>query len=252
MKKIYFIIIVGLLSSCSVTKKNEYLFPANSSINMKYTPRPYLIDTVKSKTYLQANYQSFTGNNNDDFNQTNALELSISRGHQLKVIQFCYGASITTGTSSYSVFNADASKSNRVKDGFGSVLLHGGINGVTKFKEGEFRYLSLDFGFSKEFGDYPTNRKKFEGKEFYTTVSNTSISTLGLGTEICFTNGKVKFAAKLGVAKNLGSFKYTNQSGTYNESNSFPYIALHASYKNFTITSEGSDNIARLGLGFSF
>ncbi len=239
----------GLLSACSV---NEFLLPANIATNMKYMPKPYSADSVPSKIYIQGHYQAFDGSTADEYATTEAFELSISRAHQLKEIQFAYGASVTTGSASYNVYNPGGKVLNSAKKGFGSFLLQGSINGVTRFGNAEFRYLSLDLGYSKEFGEYPASRKTLAGDKYYTTLTNTSFGTVGLGSEICLTGGIINLTFKLGAAQNIGKFLYVQETGAYLQNKVFPYIAIHTSYKGFIGTFEGSNNTLRIGLGYGF
>lgn len=254
MKKIFLLIAFsGFLTSCYVGKEtNEFLLPSNISSNMKYLPKPYSIDSAKSKIYLQGGWQSYSGAENEDYFKTNAFELSVSRGHQRKRFQFAYGGSFSTGNASYSVYDVDGKNPSTIKNSFSNLLVQASINGVAKIRTGELRYLALDFGYSKEFGDYPDVRKQFEGKQYYTTLDHNSISTVGLGSEVCFTHGIVKLAIKLGVAKNLGSYLYVQQNNSYFKNELYPYVSIHASYRGVTITSQASENTGRIGLGYEF
>lgn len=244
--------IAGLLSACSYKVPNTFLLPANLASNMKYMPKPYATDSARSKIYIQGHYQAFDGSTADEYATTEAFEVSLSRGHQLKDIQFAYGASLTTGNASYNIYDKDGDVLNSAKKGFGSLLLQASINGVKRFGSTEFRFLSLDLGYSKEFGEYPKSRQALEGNRYYTTLSNTSFGTVGLGSELCLSGGLIGFAFKLGVAKNIGNFLYVENSNAYLKNTVFPYIAIQTSCKGFIGTFEGSDNTLRIGLGFGF
>lgn len=219
---------------------------------MKYLPKPYSIDSVKSKTYVQGGFQSYSGNENEDYFKTNSFELSVSQGRKIKGFQFAYGGSFTAGNASYAIFDASGKNPSIVKNSFSNLFLQASINAVTKLRTGEFRYLALDLGYSQEFGDYPDFRKNFEGKEYYTTLNHNSISTVGLGSEICFTHGILKLAVKLGLAKNLGRYLYVQHDNSYFKNELFPYTSVHASYRGITLTAQASENTSRLGLGYEF
>ena len=155
MRKYFFLIVItGLLSSCIMgTKTNQFLLPSNISGNMKYMPKPYTKDSSKSTTYLQAGIQRYTGNENEDYFKTSAFELSATRGHQRKNFQFAYGGSFSAGSASYHIYDTSGKNPSKIKNSFSNLFLQASVNGVKTTRYAEFRYLSLDLGYSKEFGD---------------------------------------------------------------------------------------------------
>ena len=255
-KSISFLLVTTyfFISSCSVQKDpNVFLLPVNGTSNMKYLPKPCTTDSAKSKFYVQGNYQGIEENDSEESLSTRAFELAISRGHSKQNFQFAYGASYTMGQAYYPKYDQTGRSFVQDKKSFGAVLIHGSFNGVKKLRNiGELRYLCLDFGYSKEFGDYPSTRAQIEGNRFYTTVSNTSVATLGLGSEICLTEGVVKVSTKLGIAKNLQNFTYVQGTDSYFKNDVFLYVSLHVNYKGLIATTNVSDNTARVGIGYAF
>lgn len=252
MKTCYFLILLFLigLSSCMSSKPNQSLLPASLYSNMKYIPKPFLQDSIKSKVFVSLNYQTF--NRDDKHMITNATEFAFTRGHTFKNFQFGYGASYTSGKASYDRYDNTGKLLNRDKSNFNSILLQTSFNGIVKKKNIEYRYLSLDLAYSKEGGNYKIDRANLEGKKFYTTLSNTSIYTIGLSSEIAKKSDDIGLAIRFGLAKNIGNFVYVNELNKTINNEIFPYVTFYLNYKQISVTSELSSESARLGLAFSF
>ncbi len=251
MKTIYSLLIVLIFfSSCYVSKPTQTLLPPSLYSNMKYIPRPLLEDSVKSKMYVSANYQSF--DRDEDYVITKATEIAFARGHSFKKFQFGYGVSYTSGKAKYENYDTSGKFLRTESNRFSSLLVQGSFNGVIVRKNIEFRYLSLDMGYSKEMGNYKKTREALIGEQFYITVINTTIYTMGLSTEIASKSDGFGWALRLGFARNIGNFFYVDNSSVVIKNAVYPYLSGHLNYKHFFFTAEGSEATGRLGLGYSF
>lgn len=246
-----FCIVLLLFSSCSVTKPNQNLNPILLNANLKYLPRPLQSDSVNSKTFISAGFIKTEGVNEEDA-RGGGGEFSISRAHIFKDFNIAYGASVTGGKITYKTFDDAGKFPKDEKASFGTLLLQSSIQGVMVDGNIEFRYLSLDFGYSKEFGNYKNIRNQFLGNEYYTVVANTAIFSAGFSTEFALHKNNFSGAFRIGLGRNFGALNYSKGSYTGKQSRIVAEVSIYAKYKAvFVVLDYGSDN-ARLGFGYSF
>lgn len=248
---LHYCFVLLLFSSCSVTKPNQNLNPVSLNGNLKYLPRPLQADSVPSKTFISAGFIQFQGLNGDDARGEGG-EFSISRAQIFRDFNIAYGATVSSGKMNYKAFDKMGETLNEDKAGFGTLLLQSSIQWTFVEENIEYRYLSLDLGYSKEFGDYKNIRNQFAGNEYYTVATKTGIFSAGLSTEIALRRNNFSGALRVGLGRNFGTINYIKGSDVTKQSQMIANVSLYAKYSAiFAVLDIGTKN-SRVGLGYSF
>ncbi|MBC7418173.1 MAG: hypothetical protein H7325_08475 [Pedobacter sp.] len=219
--------------------------------NLKYLPRPLKADSVSSKTFISGVFIQFQGLNDDDANGEGG-EFSISRAKIFRDFNIAYGATLSSGRMTYKTFDKMGKSLNYEKNSFGTLLLQSSIQWTFVEENIEYRYLSLDLGYSKEFGDYKNVRNRLAGNEYYTVATNTGIFSAGLSTEIALRRNNFSGALRVGLGRNFGTINYIKGLEITKQSQIIANVSLYTKYRAvFAVLDFGSQN-SRVGLGYSF
>ncbi len=242
-KKIYLYLVLaispGILPGC-VVRQAFYVSPFNGN-NLEYHPIPRAGDSIRTAIYSSLTYSNGSVN---DFGTDYlwSMHLDLHAAHQYDNVQFHYGLGLTLGDytmgtwqldtgNSYSTALRTAQQLNTYSGrySFGGVGFQGGVNGVTTFGHGEWRYLGVETSVLQEFGNYLAVRKQMPDSIATLINRSPTFATLGLTTEVLnYTrNGALGFKWALGWA--LGQ-RYSNPGIIDNASGD----KLRYMYFNFT------------------
>lgn len=234
-----------LLTGC-VVRQAYFVSPFNGN-NLEYHTIPKIGDSAHAAVFSSLSYS--TGSANDyGTDYLWSLHTSIYAAHQYDHLQFHYGLGLTLGDYTMGTWRVDtgyrpyysitpntalptAVQVNRYsgRHSFGGVGFQGGINGVTPFRNGEWRYLGIETSVAQEYGNYLAVRKQMP--DSIATLINRSpvFATFGLNTEIIGHDRHGEFGFKWAFGWALGH-SYSNPGIVDNTNGD----ALHYTYFNFT------------------
>jgi hypothetical protein len=233
-----------LLTGC-VVRQAYFVSPFNGN-NLEYHPIPKAGGSIHTALYSSLTYSNGSANDyGTDYLWS--LHTSIHASHQYGKVQFHYGMGLTlgrytmgrwrvdTGYRGYSLIPNTALPTAVQLNGysgehsFGGYGFQGGVNGVTAFRGGEWRYLGIETSVTQEYGNYLAVRKQMP--DSIATLINRSpvFATLGVTTEIVGHDRQGEFGFKWALGWALGH-SYSNPQIEDNASGE----SLHYMYFNFT------------------
>lgn len=209
MRKLYpNLFLAGLLYLCSCSPQKVYYQSPIHTFSNNYKTLPLIADSVQAVTYGSAMY-SGGGANQHQRDNINAFQASLYRAHTFgQKLQAYYGVTGMLGDYEVKRYQQDlASSFYDRKDSiinsragnkfFGGAGFTGGINITHSFKGGEWRAVSAEVNWLKEFGSYQSFRKNMPDTIPDLNDKTTSYFTFAFGTEILFKTKKGAFGMKL-------------------------------------------------------
>jgi hypothetical protein len=255
---LYLVLAVANLSMLSGCKNQAYFFvsPFNGN-NLEYHPIPKHGDSIHTAIYSSLTYSNGSANESGT-DYLWSLHSSVHAAHQYDNVQFHYGLGLTLGSYTmgrwpvdtvpyppaypgpqYNNATAPAVQLNAYSGPhfFGGVGFQGGINGVTPFENGEWRYLGIETAVTQEFGNYLAVRKQLP--DSIVTLLNRSplFATVGITTELVGHTRQGEFGFKWALGYALGH-SYSNPGVGDGNGNPLRYkyfnFTFHYTYRRFT------------------
>lgn len=215
MKRLYGFLFILLLSSCYTGEPLVKRYkPAMVSIGLTYMPKPSSFDSSATANYLSGGLmqgtQTSEGGTRPSEDLINLGQLSFSRGHRYKNINYAYGADVFAGTyENMSVEKEDPSyfKSKSVL-GF---ELKSSVNLFHTYKTFDIRVIGLDLAYSREYGDFAKFRQVMPTSENLYVIPATGLFSAALNSEIICSEQfwKVtRYGIRLSLKQTFGDLRY--------------------------------------------
>ena len=201
--------------------------------------------------------QGSTGGGNRPGDVINLGQLSYSRGHRYKNINYAYGADIFAGA----FYNRSLGKSD--PNYFKSKSVQGyelksSINVFHSYRTREFRYLGLDLAYSKENGDFAKFRQVMPTTKYVYIIPATGLFSAAINSEMVWTEPFWKitrYSLRFSLKQTFGDLRYNEMGNDSYSRNSITGLtasaAGYAEIKNiFFIMEAGAGG--RINIGYKF
>lgn len=219
----------------------------------QYMPKPISSDSLKTLNYLSGGFIKTTNDSDDDV--LTLGQISFSKAHQLKKLNFAYGIDAYSGAYR-NKFLEQGDADNFESKNISGLQLKTSVNTFKSVGQFELRLVGLELAYSKEFGDFARFRRDIPGRENFYSLPKTGLFSAGPSTELLWKQTRARYGFKLSLLNTFGSLDYQGydqtgmNGGKARRLNST--IALYFQQKHFFIILEGLDQSGRLNFGFSF
>ena len=236
--------LLTLLPAC-YQRQAFYVSPFNGNTG-NYQTIPLRADSIRAATYASAVFETGSANENGK-DYFNAFNTSLSRSHNLGVLQAYYGLDLTLGsyitgiwgegpTPNGSPFGPNNPTPNHQllnqyagNHFFGGAGFNGGMNLSAQFYKREWRYLGFETSLNHEFGRYLQLRQVIPDSAADLIIRNNFFGTIGITSEFLGQTRTGQFGFKWAGGWVLGP-DYNNLGFHDNESGA----PLRYHYFNFT------------------
>lgn len=261
-KILYGFLFLSLLNSCSSPQALVKRYkPSMVSIGLTYMPKPSSFDSAATANYVSGGFmqgiQTSEGGTNPEDDLINLGQLSFSRGHRYKNINYAYGADVFAGSyQNKSVENDDPNyfKSKSVQ----GYELKSSVNVFQTYRTFDLRLLGIDLAYSKEYGDYAKFRQQTPTTENVFVIPATGLFSAAINTEVIFRaplGRMIRYGFRLSLKQTFGALNYNGIFNQYNNNKSVSgttgSIAGYFEMKKYFFIVEAGDG-GRLNIGYKF
>lgn len=265
LKLLFYLSPLIVLYACSVKQYPGYYLPGALSNGVAYLPRPMEADSTKVKNYISAGISNVSQPYSSG--ELMAGNISFSRGHQTKNLNYAYGAFGYAGSITEDTFNDFYNDKKRHFDGlYGKGTYGGGLRAIIGFYDtsnrAEFRLLNWENALTFEGGSYSKFRKQVADSINVITTTKNIIYTTGFSSEIIWHSKKkvtTQYAFRLfyGFTPGLTKSMVVNTDLEERRMRDRVFsLSFYAKFNKLFLNYEGTggENYrgARLNLGYAF
>ena len=258
----YSILFILLASSCSTPEALVKRYkPSMISIGLTYMPKPSSFDSSATANYISGGFmqgiQASEGGTNPADDLINLGQLSFSRGHRFKNINYAYGADVFAGAYQNKSVESDDQNYFKSKSVQGFEL-KGSVNFFKTYKTFDLRLIGLDLAYSKEYGDFAKLRQQMPTAEKVYVIPASGLFSAALNTEIICSEQFWKitrYGLRLSLKQTFGDLRYRGMFNAYDINRSISgltgSVAGYFEIKNYFFIGEAGDG-GRLNIGYKF